>query len=117
MRMRFPLGSTAVDAYHVWKLVPASCVQLPFVALNPVTAVMPGPNTAPPPMVTRRPSGSAFWPPHTGLANAFGTLVKVFVAGSHMVGVLLPSPHVNSLPLGSTAPCTATMGQLIRLPH
>src|SRR5512135_1273262 len=115
--MRSPLGSTAVDAYHVWKLVPASCAQLLFVGLKAVAVVMPGPATPPPPTVMMRPSGSAFRPPHIGLAKAFGTLVKVFVAGSHTVGVLLPSPQVTILPVGSTAPCTATMGQLSKLPH
>src|SRR5215469_8677534 len=119
-RSRLPLGSTVVEAYHVGKALLASWAQVWFVSWYPVTLVLASTGFMPPPPTARtRPSGSMLLPPHAGLANASGMLVKVFVVGFHSTAVspVLLSPQLKMLPSVSISPCIATMGQFIRLAH
>ena len=119
-RSRLPLGSTVVEAYQVGKALLASCAQVWFDSWNPVTLVLASAGLMPPPpTVMTRPSGSMLLPPHDGLANGSGMLVKVSVVGSHTTAgsPWLLSPQVKTLPSGNISPCIATMGQFVRLPH
>src|SRR5580704_142454 len=87
-RRRLPLGSTVVEAYQVGKALLASCAQAWLFSLNPVKLVLASAGLMPPPpTATMRPSGRALTPPHDGLANASGMLLKVFVVGSHTTAV------------------------------
>src|SRR5215472_2274428 len=119
-RSRLPFGSTVVEAYQVAKALLASCAQIRFVCWYPVTLVLASAGLMPPPPTAMtRPSGSMLLPPHDGLANGSGMLVKVFVVGFHRTAVspVLLSPQVKRLPSGNSSPCIATVGQFTRLPH